>query len=189
MQIPIRVQSDSHPPIYLSSSTLQLVQWKCFAAWPPNSYKNRSLGPFPCWSYLGVAVSPEGSHTTFWNHRFHGKFSALKTSSKKFVNIVFNIESNTHSYIHHIQYSFCHLSWLHDVPPQGSEARWWPTVASPMQNIPLQQLQEETCGVQGVFPKDSVWDHWGTLGKIRGITTPPLRILLLEKEACPQHKF
>ena len=69
--------------------------------------------------YLGVAVSPEGSHTTFWNHRFHGKFSALKTSSKKFVNIVFNIESNTHSYIHHIQYSFCHLSWLHDVPPQG----------------------------------------------------------------------
>ena len=112
-------QTPIHPFTYLSSSTLQLVQWKCFAAWPPNSYKNRSLGPFPCWSYLGVAVSPEGSHTTFWNHRFHGKFSALKTSSKKFVNIVFNIESNTHSYIHHIQYSFCHLSWLHDVPPQG----------------------------------------------------------------------
>ena len=27
-------------------------------------------------------------------------------------------------------------------------------------------------------PKDSVWEDWGTLGKIRGITTPPLRILL-----------
>ena len=26
-------------------------------------------------------------------------------------------------------------------------------------------------------PKDSVWEDWGTLGKIRGITTPP-RILL-----------
>ena len=33
-------------------------------------------------------------------------------------------------------------------------------------------------GVQreGVFlgnHEDSVWEHWGTLGKIRGITTPP----------------
>ena len=30
--------------------------------------------------------------------------------------------------------------------------------------------------VPGVFlgnPKDSVWEDWGTLGKIRGITTPP----------------
>ena len=27
-------------------------------------------------------------------------------------------------------------------------------------------------------PKDSVWEDWGTLGKIRGITTPPERILL-----------
>ena len=36
---------------------------------------------------------------------------------------------------------------------------------------------------EGVFlgnPKDSVWEDWGTLGKIRGITTPgPLRILLV----------
>ena len=33
---------------------------------------------------------------------------------------------------------------------------------------------------EGVFLgnlKDSVWEDWGTLGKIRGITTPSLRIL------------
>ena len=24
-------------------------------------------------------------------------------------------------------------------------------------------------------PKDSVWEDWGTLGKIRGITPPPLK--------------
>ena len=33
---------------------------------------------------------------------------------------------------------------------------------------------------QGVFlgkPEDSGWEDWGTLGKIRGITTPPKRIL------------
>ena len=30
----------------------------------------------------------------------------------------------------------------------------------------------------GDYPKDSVWEDWGALGKIRGITTPgPLRIL------------
>ena len=28
---------------------------------------------------------------------------------------------------------------------------------------------------EGVLPKDSGWKDWGTLGKIRGITTTPLK--------------
>ena len=37
-------------------------------------------------------------------------------------------------------------------------------------------------------PKDSGWEDWGTLGKIRGIITPgPLRIQLLTDASTKKH--
>ena len=93
-QSSVRLPS-THVLFFLHSSAGPMEMFRHMA---PELVQESFSGP------ISMLIVPHGGSSFTWrkpydflNHnKFHGKFSGLKRSSKKFVNSVFNIESNTH---------------------------------------------------------------------------------------------